>query len=496
VSEAISVGRTIRTGAATTALGFAIRFGARILFLYVAARPFGVALFGSYSLAVASVELAVTMAGLGSKRLLFKFLDEEAERPPSHVVLDSALAVLTVSSVLGGGFVLVGVLTPSTMLAPGVATGLIVLAPMIAGQALLDLVSAATRWKRVLRYEVIGRSVVEPYVGVAAALAAYALGWGETGLLLSYWAGTLAALAYAAFGLRRCYGGLRLRSYRIVPARLLGLVRSSSGATLNDMLNGLFGRVDLYLVGFFLGEIGAGVYGMARQIRTPVRQVRQSFDGLLNPIIARTIAQKGPQGAGFATAAASRLILAVQLPIFVTLALVGEPLLASFGPGFVAAYWALLLLAAAESIQGALGVSDLIILYHRPLSSLRITSANIVCNVAAGCLLMGPFGVTGAAMAVLIGVAAGAVLRRWTLRRSFGVSVPLHHSAGPLAAASVAVAAALAVRDLAGGMPALFDQGAALAVGLLGYAAGLKIWMTAAGEDWSLGEFEPEPLPT
>jgi O-antigen/teichoic acid export membrane protein len=362
---------------------------------------------------------------------------------------------------------------------------------MIAGQALLDVTLAATRWKHVLRYEVTARSVVEPYVGVAAAIGAFGLGWSETGLLVSYWAGTLVALGYAGFGLRRSFGGFQFGTYHFHPARLFALIRGSASATLNEGLQGLFGRVDMYLVGFFLGEVGAGIYGMARQIRTPVRQVRQSFDGLLNPIIARTIAMRGPEHTGLATAAASRLILAVQLPILVALVLIGEPLLAWFGPGFVAGYWAMVLLTAAEMFQGAFSVSDLIILYNRPLAAVRITGANIACNVVAGCLLMGQFGVTGAALSVLIGVFAGIVLRRLTLRRSFGVIVPFHHSAGPLLAALLAMAAAFAVRGVVSG-PALLGDGAALLTGLLGYAAALRIWMAAAREDWSLGEFEPE----
>ena len=94
-----------------------------------------------------------------------------------------------------------------------------------------------------LRYEVAARSLVEPYVGVAAALGAYALGLTGTGLFVSYWAGTLAALAYAALGLRRCYGGLRLRTYRLVPARIVALSRRAYRTL---MLNG-YARVDLRL---------------------------------------------------------------------------------------------------------------------------------------------------------------------------------------------------------------------------------------------------------
>ncbi len=134
---------------------------------------------------------------------------------------------------------------------------------------------------------------------------------------------------------------------------------------------------------------------MARQIRTPVRQVRQSFDGLLNPIIARTLTVKGPAETGIATASAARFILALQFPIVIALMFAGKPLLASFGPEFVVGYWALLLLATAEMIQGAFGVSDLIILYHKPLGQIRITATNIAINAATGWVLIGPLGVTG-----------------------------------------------------------------------------------------------------
>ena len=86
---------------------------------------------------------------------------------------------------------------------------------MIAGQALLDLFLAATRWKHRMRYEVVSRSLVEPYAAMATAAAAWFAGFEETGLLISYWAGTLMALAYAIWGTRLSFGSLALRAYRL-----------------------------------------------------------------------------------------------------------------------------------------------------------------------------------------------------------------------------------------------------------------------------------------
>jgi O-antigen/teichoic acid export membrane protein len=483
MGEERSAGRVIMGGARATAAGFIIRFGARIAFLYVAARLFGLALFGSYALAVAAVELAVTIGGLGYKRLLFKRLeDEEGEgRPAPHILLDALLLVALVSLALGAIFALAAFAAPAGWLSGNMRFALLFLAPMIAGQALLDIVSAATRWTRKIRYEVLSRSVIEPYGALTAALAAFALDYREEGLLISYWAGTLAALLYAAIGARRCLGPFRLAAWR--PAPLLPQLRASAEATLNDAMSGLFYRVDLYLVGILLGEGPAGIYGMARQIRTPVRQVRQSFDGLLNPIIARTLAMKGAAETGAATAAAARLILAVQLPILIALVFAGVPLLAWFGPEFVLGYWALLLLAGADMIQGAFGVSDLIILYRRPRAQLAVTAANIAVNLVAGALLIAPLGVTGAAFSALIGVLAGALIRRLALRAHFGVATALHYSAGPAAAAALAVAAAW---FLPGGAVWPVQLAAALAL----YLVLLRFWLTATGDTLSLDRFE------
>jgi O-antigen/teichoic acid export membrane protein len=490
MSQTRPAGRVIFAGARATAAGFVVRFGARIGFLYLAAHLFGIILFGAYSLAVAGVELAVTVAGLGAKRLIFKQLEEAGERPPIHIVWDAALLVTAAGLLLGALFVLAAAVLPLSVLTPNTARALMLLAPMIAGQALLDLFCAATRWTHVIRYEVTARSIIEPYGALAFTLAAWALGWRESGLLIGYIAGTLAALGYAVIGLRRCYGRFRLGAWHLAAARLPGLLRDASAATFNDFLNGLFGRVDLYLVGIFLGEAPAGIYNMARQIRTPVRQVRQSFDGLLNPVIARTLSARGARDTGAATAAAARLILAVQLPILIALAFAGVPLLASFGHAFTAGYWALLLLGAAEMIQGAFGVSDLILLYRRPAAQNLVTLTNIATNIVAGLILIGPLGVTGAALAVLVGVVLGALVRRLSLRTHFDVRTPLHYSAPPDAAAALGVAAAFAAEALLAAAPLWVHTAAGLAAGLATCAVLLRLWLHFTGESLSLGEFE------
>jgi O-antigen/teichoic acid export membrane protein len=460
--------RLILKGGGSAALGFLIRLGARLLFILMAGRLFGVALFGAFALAVAVVELAVTLGGAGMKRQLFKLLDEErGGRSPPHIVLDGIVLVTLASFACIAPLMLVVALLPPGQIADNTATALLLLAPMILGQAQLDLLLAATRWTHRMRHQVWARSIVEPYAGVAASALAWALGFQATGLVIGYWAGTLAALAYAVVSTRQCLGPFHLRSYRLPGARLRFVAKETALPTLSDFTNALAGRLDLYLVGLFLGESPAGIYGMARQLRTPIRQVRQSFDGLLTPIVSRTLSLAGPARTGQATASATRLILAIQLPMLVGLVAIGEPLLRWIGPEFAAGYLAMLLLAAAECIQGAYGVSDLILLYRRPAFIVWLTAIGAAVNVAAGLVLIPRFGVEGAAAAALLAYIAANLARRLFLARGFAIHVPLGFASAPLLAGAAGMAVALA---FAGNPGLAFLSGLAAYVVALGTA--------------------------
>ena len=359
---------------------------------------------------------------------------------------------------------------------------------MIAGQALIDLFLAATRWKHRMQYEVVSRSIVEPYGAIGATLIAWQMGFREDGLLIGYWVGTLAALGYASWGARRQFGGFKVTKWVISRAEISAILRACALPTLTDFASALFTRLDLYLVGLMLGQAPAGVYSMARQFRTPIRQVRQSFDGLLTPLVAKTIAADGAQAAGNATASAARLILSIQLAMLVAVIAIGQPLLGWLGHEFAGGYWPLVLLAAAETIQGAFGVSDLILLYRRSALALGVTLVSAVVNLAAGCLLIGPLGATGAALAVLLAMIAGAIVRRQMLRRALGVRVPLHHSLGPTCRRRW--------RSRRGGVAhvlppslGLAADGIALVAALAVYGGGLWAWLTLTRESLKLEGF-------
>jgi O-antigen/teichoic acid export membrane protein len=487
-----AAGRAILRGARATALGFIFRFGARLVFLFVAARLFGATIFGAYVLAAAIVELAVSIGALSTKKTLFPLLDRhvaDGDRSPGHVVVDAALLVTLASLALAASLMILVLVLPVDWVPPATETSLFLLAPMIAGQALLDLFLAAARWKQTVRYEVVSRSLIEPYAATLGTIAAWAAGLQTTGLLVGYWCGTLAALAYAAHGARLSLGGLGLAQYRPSRNVMRTILASAGSNSAVDLLNALYSRIDLYMVGLLLGEGATGIYGMARQVTTPIRQVRQSFDGLLIPAVARTLALRGSRETGEALASATRLILVIQLPILIGLVAVGSALMEALGRGFSAGYWALLALAGAEVIQAAFSMGDLIFVYLKPRIGLKITVAGIVLGVAVAALLIPWLGITGAALAVLVAYTFRAWLRVRVLGSRFDLHVPAARHAGPLLASALGCAAAVAIHRLTGLSPRRFDA-LALIGGLAVYSAGIAIWLRARGERLSLSGFD------
>ena len=477
--------RLVMRGALATGAGFLVKLGARLGFLLIAGRLFGAALFGAYSLGVAVVESGVGLAGLSLKKVIFRHLDANElgeRRPPTHVVADACVLVLTASGALALVIMAATAIAVRGLPTQGAGAALFWLAPMIAGQTLVDVLLAASRWRHAIRYEVIGRSIVEPYTQVAVALAGWAAGAPAFALIAGYWAGNLTVNIYALIGLRHSFGGFALTGYRPDRRRLLGVARTLAPNTATELLGGVYARIDLYIVGALLGTRWAGVYSMAQQVCTPIRQVRQSIDALLVPVVARTVATRGSAATGAALASAARLLLAIQLPVLLALIAIGRLLLHAFGPGFEAGYWALVLLATAEVVQAAFGTGDLLFVYLDPRVGLTQTLAGMVVGASAAALLLPVLGIGGGGLAVLAGYLVRAAMRAWSLRRRYGVTVPLAHPAGPLAAAALGFAAAFAAR------PA--GDWAALAAGLLAYGVVLLLWLRVTGERLTLTGFE------
>jgi len=463
-------------GGGASALGYVLRFAARLLVLLVAGRLFGATLFGAFTIAIAMVEAASIAGGLSTKWMLFKWLDADVKlgRPPAHALLDALLLVFGTSCVIAGAIVAAVTLAPIGSIGESTRLAILFLAPAIVLQALLEVFLAATRWTEVMRYDVIAKSLIQPLVSIAAIGVLYALGWRAVGLAWGYIFATATALVYAAVATSRRFGGLALRQYRLRPRPLWRRLKGAMPTTGSDLIDALYMRVDIYVVGILLGAHAAGVYGLARQVSMPVRQIRQAFDGMLVPLVSHTLAHGSIAQAGRALARSSRLVLVLQLPVVLLLWAFGRPLLGLVGDGFAAGYAAMLCLAAAEMVQGAFGLGELLLVYARPRLMALLSAGFVALGAVAAMLLEPLLGLTGIGLSVLVSYGTRALCRRAMLRGLFGLKVETALWSGPVVAIGVGIAVMAALWPV--------SSLASVAFGLGTYTGSLAMWLSRAGD--------------
>ena len=168
--------KDIAKGAGANFFGFIIRLGSRLPFLILAVALFGNELYGRYNYTITTIEICAAFATFGFKRSLFKFIhdDEYAGKYSIEQVIISALLSSVLVSILFTGIIILS----AEMLAflfdyPEMVPGLKSLAPMVIIITALDVILAGTRATRKMRYEVISRSLVEPYVLLGSMLLFY-----------------------------------------------------------------------------------------------------------------------------------------------------------------------------------------------------------------------------------------------------------------------------------------------------------------------------------
>ncbi|MCK5423923.1 MAG: hypothetical protein KAI89_01025, partial [Emcibacter sp.] len=200
--------KDIVKGAGVNFLGFIIRLSSRLPFILLVMALFGKELYGRYIFIITTVELGAALAVFGFKRSLFKFIQDK-DSSEGHTQEEVIVAALLCSFMVG--LLMIGLITISSghMAAwfdyPEMVPGLRKLVPIILVISTVDILLAGTRFSRSMKYEMIGRSFVEPYVLLFSMLAFYFLDFGEVGLLMAYTASIFAALLTALWGSARLF---------------------------------------------------------------------------------------------------------------------------------------------------------------------------------------------------------------------------------------------------------------------------------------------------
>ena len=343
-------------GGRANVFGFLLRLAARMPFLFIAGRLYGAAILGRYAYAILVVEFAAQLATLGLKRGLAESLAHE-DRPQSHVVADALLICL-----LGCGFVAgLLIIFPEAMFPNSGLNGFdrlfsLVIFPI----ALADVALAACAYQYNIAATVRARSIVEPWTISIAAGALYFYSQRD-GLLLSYVAAMVAALAAALWPTLRHYG--LPAGWTPDPARLWRMVRTNLPLAAADAIEWGTRRLDLGILGLFATPYVVGIYYVAQQVASLPQKLKTSFEPILGPVITRNIATGNLGAIARQVSQVGFWIVAAQLGIALALGIPGEAVMGLVGPNFVGGTGALAALLAAEVLAAPAVVSEAALVY-------------------------------------------------------------------------------------------------------------------------------------
>ena len=323
----------------------------------------------------------------------------------------------------------------------------------IPGMALYRISNGVSRGMKVMKHDLYSKGFTETFCTIGGLLVAIAIGLH-----------TLAPVAAALFG--TAAGGLM--AFILARGLFVGgppaatdsprpsILRFSAPIAIYSLLNMLIMRMDVLLLGFIGPSVGVtmatvGIFVASVEVAGGMRKVRQAFDPMFTPIIARQSAAQDRVAMEQSFAQLGRWVLAAQLPLMGVLCLAGGIGLRIFGPGFEAGAFWVALLAIAHATNSFVGLAETVIMIQRPKLNLINSGATVVLQFGASLLLIPWFGATGAALGMVLAYVTQGVLRYLELRFLFNWHWPWRALARPAVAFSLAFAVALPLRLLIDG---------------------------------------------
>ena len=400
--------------------GFGGRLTARVGLMVAAGHLFGASELGKLAQVAATIEILSAIGVLGLKRTLLGMLSRDAAngRRVERRVAEALIAAGLISFVLTAGLWLFWPLlfSPQT---PFPMFRLLAIPSIV----ISDVAWTATRYHRLIKWEVLTRCGVEPWSYLLFALLAAWAGLIEGGLLYAYVGSLFAALVFALCGLLRVFGW---RSLWAEPPRLrslLAIPRESLPTGLTDIGVVLLRRVDILLVAVYTDPATTGVYFMVQQIATVPHKIHALFEPMLAPVIAALHHGKRPETIQAKLAGCCRWVMTLQLGLSVPLIIFGDHVLGLFGPEFAIGLFILAIILLAELLDGSFVLCETALVFAKPTIPPQLILIALIVEVVAITLLAPPFGAEGVAFGFLIATFCLAAGRLIAVRRLLGIRV-------------------------------------------------------------------------
>lgn len=443
----------------------------RGIFTFLIARLLGPAALGTFSVAWANTDLISKISVGGLDNAITTFIaraQANREHDRSHALYLAAIILVLAQSlvvVLAGTAILHAV---GSRLAypPEMISALAFLLCALPGVGLYRVSTSISRGMKVMKHDIFSRGVTEPLVTTLAFLVAIALGAKryapETAAIIGTGASGVVALILATRLFTHRSGTHKRTSIR---SEIMPLLAYSAPITAYQVLNAFIFRLDVIMLGWFINRAPGvtlatvGIYGAVVDIAGGLRKVNQSFNPIFAPVVAGMTATGNHDKAAAAYARIAQWMLWILLPAVGVMALSGSLILLIYGRAFAQGGAWLAIVAAGCATNAFVGLGETVILVQRP--RLNLFNSIIACAIAvvANLWLIPRYGVTGAAIGILVPYVIQGVLRSLVLRFVFHWHNDWSMLRPPIVTTSVALIPAIILHQTLHGRAAQWVSG-------------------------------------
>lgn len=406
---------------------------AALLFVPVTVRALGPARFGLLALAWAVAE-STGIFDFGLGKATVRFVADATARGRERmkeIILASVFTQTAMGTVAGIVFFLIAPLLVNRVfsIAPANRSEAAAMFRVLALHmpVLLCIASLRASLEGAQRFDIstplrIPGSLASVIVPAWAASSGYSLAaimW----LLLAV---RLALALVTAFAVRRTLMPSRWALPRGL-ATLREMLSYSGWVAISTLAGPILGSFDRFTVGSVVGGAGLGYYGGASEGANRFLLIPVTAFSAMLPALAAADASNGPARTLAVTRAARRQLAALMLPLCLTLFAFGPAILRVWlGNPFAEAAGSALRLLSVGIFLAGFAVLPLALLYGsgRPDLPAKINLIQVALHIPVTIVLVKAFGITGAAIAVMLLRAEDVILYEWAVRRAIGRPSP------------------------------------------------------------------------
>ncbi len=443
---------------------------------------YGPAQFGAYALGITLVQMANILAQIGMDNGVVRYVAHYRTQRDAARVRGTVLVALGVPLVL------------SLLLTSLMFSGAGLLAERVFGQpsledvfklfsislpalTVMNMALFATQGFMNQRYTAYVQQILQPLTNLGVIVVLYFLGTQILGAAVAYIASMSIGCVAALYCLVRVFPNLVDRES---PARFetRALLNASWPMTVFSFTQRANIWVAVLIVGIFATTSDVGVFNAAARTAALAALVLYAFNGILSPMISALYSEGKMQELGRLYQDVSRWVFTGGLTVFILTVVLGRELMAVFGPGFVAGWAVLVILAGGELFNSAVGPTQRVLSMTRHQKILMFATAGsaIIC-LGANLALVPSYGILGAAVATALATALANVVTVLYVRRLLGVWPFDRRYAKPAVAGVIAAAGVYLCRLM---LPSLATVPSILVFAPL-FLAGLAVALFALG---------------